>query len=74
MLDPDDVERRLRKHFAEVTPEEFLGRVRRTTTDSEWQALMKNRVRPGLAAHVRLAIRKLLLPFRSKPAAPAQPK
>jgi hypothetical protein len=74
MLDPDDVERRLRKHFDEVTPEEFLRIVKRTTTDSEWEELMRNRIRPSMATRVRLAIRKLLLPLRSKPAAPAQPK
>lgn len=74
MLDPDDVERRLRKHFDEVTPEEFLRIVKRTTTESEWEELMRNRVRPSLATRVRHAIGKLLLPFRPKPAAPARSK
>ena len=72
MLDPDDVERRLRKHFAEVTPEEFLRIVKRTTTDSEWRELMRNRPRPGVVTRVRLALRRLLPPLRPKPAGPAR--
>jgi hypothetical protein len=46
MLDPEDVGRRLKKHFDEVSDEEFLRILRQVTTDTEWAALTRNRTQP----------------------------
>lgn len=63
MLDPEDVGRRLEKHFAEVSDEEFLRRLKRVMPQAEWEELMRNRVpprRPSVAERFRLVLRRLL--------------
>ncbi|HSU12905.1 hypothetical protein [Longimicrobium sp.] len=72
MLDPEDVGRRLEKHFAEVSDEEFLRRLKRAMPEDEWEQVMRSRVpprRPGVVARARLILRKLL--SRPEPVGPA---
>jgi hypothetical protein len=76
MLDPDDVGRRLQKHFDEVSDEDFLRNLRRAVPESEWDEMMSRRVqprRPTVLARLRLGLRKLVLSLRPKPVA-ARPK
>ena len=71
MLDPDDVGRRLQKHFAEVSDEDFLRNLKRAVPESEWDELQPRR--PTALARLGLGLRKLVLSLRPKPAA-ARPK
>lgn len=68
MLDPDDVGRRLQKHFDEVSDEDFLRRLRRVTTDTEWAALTRDRTRPrrAMSGHFRRGRRNIIAVVRPK--------
>ncbi len=76
MLDPDEVGRRLQKHFAEVSDEDFLRRLRRVTTDTEWAALTRNRAAPRkpMLARLRLRLGKIIAALRPKPVGASHPK
>jgi hypothetical protein len=76
MLDPDEVGRRLQKHFAEVSDDDFLRRLRRVTTDTEWEEFTRNRARVPrpMLGRLRLGLRKIIASLRPKPAGAGHPK